>query len=478
MNTAVEFPEVLPLHEIFQSDSASEKYTLTGIVVHVGTAMGGHYKSYTRSATSPSTWFECNDEYVTKLAPEEVVTLYTEEGKTPQIQPLLLENAYLLVYSKLSAVQATVASLSIPNTAEIEADNQEFLSLVKLDAIKSKLVSCDVGKYTIDSAVPEGSQATLLFPKHLTIAEITSKIYAHFVSLGELDVSVYPNAVDCIRIRRFSNARSGKGETFGSRTTQTLAEVGFAGQEQLCFEVRKASDGVFVEYNPNDMIVHIHLYSNFQELESELLLFNGSSAVKSVATSADNKWVEILVPGQDKATVQQLHDAVLTTLALSADTKIHLIPFEHGIPLTCLEEHLGEELRKKYKILPGHHIVVEKSDSTANDSPALNELKIHRSRVRILFNHPLNNPASNGGGIADDVPEIAYDQSIETTSDITLSQLKELIANQLNLPINDFHLRKHQINNSEQLKEENKSLVELEISDQSVIHLQVNKKYK
>ena len=50
------------------------RYTLKGVVVHMGTADSGHYYSFIADRENDSGWFEFNDKDVTKFDPDLIPT--------------------------------------------------------------------------------------------------------------------------------------------------------------------------------------------------------------------------------------------------------------------------------------------------------------------------------------------------------------------------------------------------------------------
>lgn len=75
------FPPTLDAHTILGAagtvNGNRDVYHLTGVLVHNGTAMGGHYRAYTLTVKEETTvWLDCNDAYVSPLSTEEVESLF------------------------------------------------------------------------------------------------------------------------------------------------------------------------------------------------------------------------------------------------------------------------------------------------------------------------------------------------------------------------------------------------------------------
>lgn len=409
----------------------------------MGTAMGGHYKAYVRSACDPTVWWECNDEVVTKLSAEDISLLFSADDNRPDSiqRATIMENAYLLLYSKLGGNQAFD---EFPATEEIKQDNVVFESLVKLDKIRKQVSQCDISLQKIVELNPSENKFTLYFPRSSTVEDVTQKIYIHVTASGTLDRATYP--IQMCRVRKFAKSGWGKGETFAGRENVSLAEAGFSESEHLCFEYRSPEDPEFVEFNPHDMILHIRKWTSIED-------FSDPSTVDT-----EKGWVEILVPGRENADVGSLRNIVCSVLGLAANA-FYLIPYDPSVPLSVMDDD-SYDLRKKYKVFPGHHIIVEEK---VGDSESISyvALKNIRSRVRLHFNNPFNSS------------EQGYENVLETRIDATLLEVKNQIASNLNIPnLDSFHLRKNE--SGPQFKDEGKTLADLELTDLSIVHIEVS----
>jgi hypothetical protein len=490
LNTSIEFQEQYNLQEILQplastdsSDTSNGLYQLTGIVVHLGTAMGGHYKTFVRSLKDGNIWWECNDDNIHRCSEEEMSTLFNSSSSNgTQQQSLVMENAYILFYSRVSSAENNVFDYNkwIPVTAEVEKDNESYETLMKISNIQRKIYHFDVQIYRINEIQSINSVSYPFdFPKQMTLSEVTQKIYERFINENVLSAEEYSLAN--VRLRKFSNTRTSKGETFDNRMNLKLSETNFLLKELVCFEIRKENDPVFIEYNPNEMLLSFHLWDATTSSASELESFVQSEIVASKegdASSSNNnasKWIEITVPGLEKATVQDLFATIREKFGFAEDDhSFGVVPFiqNSNIPLLKITEDMkSEDLRKKYSIFPGTKMIIEKSAESVGEgeSKVVNVLKSLRSKLHLFFNNPKLSTANNES----DLPE--YNIEIETTSDITLLQLKELIKNKLSLSegVEEFYCKMNKDGN--QYKEENKTLEELGITDQSILHVSMGK---
>jgi hypothetical protein len=437
VSTAVDIPTMMNPQNYLDVDG-EDQYFLSGVVVHLGTAMGGHYKAYVRSTSDSQMWLECNDEHVHALSLEESQQLFGNSEEVPSGSKLsLMENAYLLFYSKTSS-----APNQFPMPEEVRVDNMSFETLVKLENIRRKAVQAQVVIQKNTDLNPMGTPTSMYFPKSISVSQLLTKVYDHFIAAGIIDQSTYPKE-NC-RIRKFSSSGAGKGETFAGRDDSTLLDLGFGDKELLCFEIRLSQDPAFVEFNPRDMILYFKQWTDISG-------FADDTAIEA------NQWTEIIVPGCDNATVGGLRSTIASSLGKPSDM-LMLVTYDKSIPLAFLEDDQAE-LKRKYKISPGNRIIVEVKADACSESVAFHEIKSFRSRVRLLFNNPHSGSLNS------------YENDLLTRLDATLLEVKQQIADKLGLAMDAFHLRRNE--NSPQLKDENKTLDELSISDQSIIHVEV-----
>lgn len=102
LNDRVEFPEELDLNAFIESKPPKSEYVynLFAVLVHSGSANGGHYYAYIRHK---SDWFCFNDNQVHKVGSEDVWRTYGGGGYTETRSPFSSStNAYMLIYRQKS----------------------------------------------------------------------------------------------------------------------------------------------------------------------------------------------------------------------------------------------------------------------------------------------------------------------------------------------------------------------------------------
>ena len=97
VNDKFEFPMTFDLAKLMEDDTQHQEYKLTGIVVHNGTAQGGHYTSYIRRGDH---WYLFNDTNVNEVPYATVLEESVGGKKQVTDYDDHLPSAYLLFYAK------------------------------------------------------------------------------------------------------------------------------------------------------------------------------------------------------------------------------------------------------------------------------------------------------------------------------------------------------------------------------------------
>lgn len=495
-------------------DASGEKYELSAIVLHTGTAMGGHYRAIIRCADTGS-WFDFNDANVTPLSNKELDSLFGASGDNGCLGSTKLwqENAYLLFYDRSSSItRSDIVYNYPPEYRALVADaNSDFQRLLKAQEIRSNLVDLAITVATSEDSkkdVDAGFQSmedgcwvsgiswvgtsgrgneyklSISVDSSMTMQFVLEKVHEAFQKNGFL--LEFP--IENCRFRLYHEVhRQLLGETFGDRLTQTLTQLGLAKYTTFLLETRKMDDKPFVEHNPRDMILRVISWkdiviSPYLEFDEEIRRLKPSAqGEQAIAahpngdSSGSNKvvWIlqeliprfEVLVAGEEKAAVHGLQQEILQhgekTQEIVVTTTQKMVMIHFNDRSTVELSDMTKLLRKDHGIWPGETIIVEVIDAASDDSVALQALHHSRSAVLLSFNDPNK---------TEDAPQ--YDLSLETSLDTPLHDVREKIASKLGITdLQSFHIKR--AINGNQLKDDNKSLSEYGISDHGILHIQV-----
>lgn len=486
LSTPVHFPQSLDANELFSAPADGSKfgqYRLTGVVLHSGTAMGGHYRCYVNTSsagdnhnTAAGCWVDCNDATITALSAEEVAQMLADpvlsaSDAVASKASYVHDNVYMLVYkatdsdASATTLEALKQSVSATVRAEIEAENASFEVRFRLQELRAQLVDLRVNVHfapeasatTNTKVARETVQLDLL--KSATLDAVLQQAHELLTSSNKVDGAAYP--ITQCRLRKYSKkSQTALGETFGGREGTTLEDLGLTSSVTLAFEVRSSADAEFAEFNPSDMNVTFTVWSA------------DGDAAEAVTHS-------VLVPGRETSTIGALRAAVAQVLGVDT-TRVVLIHNDASSALEILSA--DDNTLISQQVFPGDStLVVEVAPEGAVNftSVAFPALDAARNRAVIYFNNPLQ--TSNGEAAESDaVPtevgskDGTYCHTVEVSLDLTLAAFKAQVAPVLEIAdATTFFCKRSAASSAPQLKDESKTLKELAFVNHSVIHLQV-----
>lgn len=160
LDTTVLFPKRLQASQLLQNsteDASSEGYVLTAVMLHTGTALGGHYKAYVMPSCNNDSddnkqgpWLECNDSSVRSVDKKEESEILWYDSNMELEDHLsrnsfLYDNAYMLVYVKESeACKKSVTSIPENIQRMVNIENADIQIMKRLRSIQKKMVELKV----------------------------------------------------------------------------------------------------------------------------------------------------------------------------------------------------------------------------------------------------------------------------------------------------------------------------------------------
>ena len=466
LTTPVYFPQTVAPQTLRPEHSSTDPYELRAVMIHTGTASGGHYKAYIRTQGK---WFDYDDSTVVEMSGEEVARVFwyhsPDDVKARAEQTAgdflskgfsVYEGAYMLVY-ELPSAQSTEAPVVPEELAEEVRKANEHLTQLKrayevhriMTEINCYKIAADAGTHVKASNIALPPLSTFLIGT-ASLAEAHKGLYDSFVRAGVIDAS--QTDISQTRLRRYTPTSRMVGETFTNREDLSLSTLGLSPLCSLALEVL-AEGEAFADFNP-------------REVELRLLQFQDGSLPSFDSDVAD---VFVTVAGEENATVGGLRQKVAELLGVDAVDRVVLaLPDSKNyfVELAADEALLLSEC----KIHSGDDIVVgllPSGETRHNDKgEALVEaVRASKRNITISFN------ALDSTTAEADLAAVAYDQSVTVSLDASLGDLKQAIAAALNISVNSFFLRRNA--SAPQLKKLNKSLQEIGFVDHSVVHVQV-----
>lgn len=528
LTTAVTFPFSLDSALLLPGNKSSD-YVLTGVLIHTGTAMGGHYRAFLKSENS-ETWFDFNDSIVTELSKEEVRSLFyvpspdsIESPRASHYRGLLHENAYMLVYGKASAAAASKGATVGPQAAfadEVATANEDYVNLKKAFDIQQKLAEfsvyfkckvdpASVGK-TLDyeqqisdscyvsSVSLENSRAkvSLHVDSSKTLKFALTKAFDALCSCGITD-HPYSHAVSGVgncRLRQYNEISNRLGETFGDREDSSIASIGLLSTSttsciSLILETRQDYDPPFTEYNPREMIVNLIRWEDV----TKFLFPSGNFNIQDVTLKLTNMKEDaasevdgLTVTASSSLTTSGISTQIIrTSLPIPGEDKATVAGLRQEV-----KKFLGLGNRNDVKVALIHHsdrATVELNEESkflrkdfgmwpgdeiivevisSEDFQSNAFLSFKNSRKAI---HIMCNNV-----LEENSSSSSYEVVVETSLDASLTDLKTAIATRFNISSPDlFYLRRSAI--GPQLKDESLTIEQSDLVDYSMVHIQMGK---
>lgn len=351
-----------------------------------------------------------------------------------------------------------IASAIPPEIAqEVKSANEQLATFRRANEVHKLMTELSCFKITADSGSHVKPSNITLTPVtcHLiglkTLNDALGMIYDAFVKNGVINSSEI--TLSMCRLRRYNPSSRMVGETFTSRETQSLTDLGLSPLSSLALEVLSPG-GTFTDFNP-------------KEVEVRLLEWKDNKLPIQDDGHTD---VFINVIGEENATVGGLRSRVAEYYAVSDVNRIILA--RNDVKSSYLE--LSEDaslLTSGYNVHSGDDVIVcvlpeGQSRFDGKGVEFTKALQAQKRSITIFYNTPTatNEEEGFGGGVS-------YDHSVAVCLDDTLGELKKLISQALKISIDSFYLRRNA--NSPQLKKLNTSLDDIGFVDQGIVHVQV-----
>jgi hypothetical protein len=433
--------------------SDANKYQLKSILVHTGTAHGGHYKALVQSR---GVWFEYDDSTVTELSKEEQAKLFWYSSPSDvegRLGSSIYESAYMLIYQlddedtrKLESEETTVPADLVD---QVVVANTKLHKLKKAYAVHKMMtevtsfqITADVGSHVKASNIAPVPSVNFLLSS-CSLQKTLESVYSSFVQSGTLDSGT--ELTHC-RLRRYNAASRMVGETFTGREESSLAELGLFPLCSLALEV-VAAGGTFSDFNPKEVEVRVVEWKEGVREES-------------------SKDVFVLVSGEESASIGALRLETAEEFKVDASRIVMLqAPPQANAHYTVLEN--DSILLSDAMVTSGDdviiHVLPEGESREGKGEDIIAKIILEKRSISIMFNVPSAEDNAD--------TEFSYEKSVGVLLDASLGDLKDLIAAELKLSANDFHVRRN--HSAPQLKALNKTLDVLNFVDQSIIHIQL-----
>mmetsp|Transcript_7686 Transcript_7686/g.18713 ORF Transcript_7686/g.18713 Transcript_7686/m.18713 type:complete len:1339 (-) Transcript_7686:66-4082(-) len=424
--------------EDVQSCQDKGLYDIQAVLLHRGTAMGGHYSCVLRewdvAGGGLGRWLHCNDSAVTEVGEDKVQALLKRgcvgiELRAEQ-KHAKESTAYMLVYRRRGMPAPMCGSVAPQGEvlSRVEKENANLVRLQRLFKVHESL--CEIKVF-----LPDEHQVaiTLRLPKSLSLADATEEVRGRLLlGIDSEGLRKKLEHKDCeYRLRRYEFFSGSLGETFGGKESQTLEVLGLMPTCQIVFEARGQGEEEFAEHD--DWTFRVGRWEGIANEQDPTPL----------------RWERVTIRRGTGATVGALRHKALAVLGMPQESSVALV--------ICGERGQGCKTLGGDNVLleasgatRGAEIVVDDSDGTCQ---ALEFFQSLQSKADVSFNHPAR-PDSSPFSLHADVRW-------------TLNFAKCQMAEMLGVDAENIHLRRSA--RTPQLKDESATLASVGVSHGSTL---------
>ncbi|KAK1947352.1 Ubiquitin carboxyl-terminal hydrolase 47 [Phytophthora citrophthora] len=395
--------------EVMIKRSGSHVYELYSVLIHSGSALGGHYYAYIKSLESGK-WYNFNDSTVSEISDTELKTAFggaSGSGYSMRYSTC----AYMLLYRLVNADKNVNVILpeSIPQYLKdrIHADEEKIRRLEQERIEMAKKVQL---KFFMKGSKPKNIEKTIHVYKTATIREALETAYKEFAK--EKDIMI--PSIENVRLRGYNDYNCLLSDTYNDKEDMTLSSLGLYAGQQMFLEV-KSADEEWEEHDP-----------------TKLQLFIRRFVDPDAVNTSQNSFVARCVQVDDDANVALLCAVIAKKFSVRTGQKIRLIKKSattYSIAAAKIlnaneeERTLNLRLKMDLHLVNGTELYFEETADLTLPSPAEAFFEREANMITINFKY-LTSPA----------------EPIRIDRRETIRSLKDQVSAKIGLPSNKFKL--------------------------------------
>jgi ubiquitin C-terminal hydrolase len=415
--------------ELYKKDG-DYVYELFSIMIHSGSAMGGHYFAYIKSFED-SKWRNFNDSSVKEIEEKEVINVFGGESSTGW-GGYYSTNAYLLMYRKIQN----------ENIISVEDSKIPFIISEEMKNIKPDAEEKDYyNSYTFKIFFGK-KDATVNIKKDKTFKDLTIAAMKKF----EINESELEN----VRLRGYMQYYDLLQEVYDEN--KVISELGFFNYKILAVETKKPEEQWPV-YDPNEIIVKVNLWTS-EILDANLTIEEKTSNPTKISV---NK----------KGTVSEMQKIFEDRLRIPVEKQKIYKKSYAGMSTFCEQINQPFNLEKVLSyvsIYDGTTLYLEEADPSLTKSRWQQQFDIEAKRCTIKFNNPNDKP--------NEYKYIECNHSVVLEFESTIQNLRDMIAKKINIP-NDSFIMKRGGASAMELKDPNLKLIQANLNNYSLIYIEL-----
>jgi hypothetical protein len=396
--------------EVMMKRSGPHVYELYSVLIHSGSALGGHYYAYIKSLETGK-WYNFNDSNVSEISDTELKTAFggaSGSGYSMRYSTC----AYMLLYRLVSSEKNVNVILpeSIPQYLKdkIRADEDKIRRLEQERLEMAKKVQV---KFFMKGSKPKNIEKAIHVYKTSTIRETLELACKEFAK--ETDV-VVPSTGN-VRLRGYNDYNCLLSDTYNGKEDMTLSSLGIYAGQQMFLEV-KSDEEEWEEHDPTKLQLFIRRFVDPEAASEE----------------AHKAYMARCVQVDEQADIAALCALIATKFSVPAEQKIRLIKKSattYSISAAKILNTNEEERTTHLRLRMDLHLV-NGTELYFEETPDLTSA----SAAEVFFEREANMITVNFKYLTSPAEPIRIDRRE------TIRALKEQISAKIGLPSDQFKL--------------------------------------
>ncbi|DBA04958.1 TPA: hypothetical protein N0F65_006960 [Lagenidium giganteum] len=360
--------------EVLIKRSGPHVYELSSILIHSGSALGGHYYAYIKSFETGK-WYNFNDSNVSLVSDNELKNAFGGASSGYGSRVSYSTCAYMLMYRLVSKEKNVnvIPPSDIPSylTDRITADEEKRRrqELERIEMAKKLVV-----KVFMKGRSPKPMDKTLHFYRASTIEQMVDDALKEFAKDSSFAI---PAARSNVRLRGYNEYSSLLTETFTEREQKTLTELGFYPGQPFFLET-KTDDEDWEDYEPQKLQLFVRQFEA-RENDDDVPTNDCEPFIRSMQIEPD-------------ATLASLYGMVFVRFGTSPEKQIRFLmktTLNYGgvrvLNRSNDPETMGLRLRMDLGLSNGNTLYYEECDDLS--APSLAEEQFAREANLISVNY-------------------------------------------------------------------------------------------
>ncbi|GAB9468920.1 Ubiquitin carboxyl-terminal hydrolase 47-like isoform x1 [Globisporangium polare] len=360
-------------------------YELYSVLIHSGSALGGHYYAYIKSFETGK-WFNFNDSHVSEISDDELKTAFGggSGGSSSYGGRMSYSTcAYMLMYRLVSTEKNVneISKASIPEYLQqkFQADEERarLAEQERLEMAKKVMV-----RFFMKGSKPKNVEKTIHLYKTTTIREALAAGCEAFAK--EKDV-VIPASLENVRLRGYNDYNALLSDTFDGKEDSTLTSLGVYTGQQLFIEVKSASEQ-WEAYDPFKLQLFVRRFVDTGDDEDE--------AKRAAAKDQSGDLLARCIQVDDTATLGTLCAVIAQKFSVAEGRKVRLLTKSgySTTPVKLLNKSedngtLNLRLRMNLHLTNGTEVYMEETDDLASPSPAKEFFEREANMIVVNFKY-------------------------------------------------------------------------------------------